>query len=129
MTPYDKVVAIYKWMKSHVSYRDGATIEDWQKAAYQGLTQHWGDCSVFQMTSRALLTAAGIENRLIDTVPYYNVHYWNLVNIGEGWYHFDTTSFYDGQNFCYIDSATLAARSAHYPRSHKFDPERFSFVS
>ena len=129
MTPRDKVEAIYRWMKKNVAYRDGATIVDWQQAAYQGLTTHRGDCSVFQMTSRALLTAAGIENRLIDTVPYYNVHYWNLVNIGEGWYHFDATSFYDKQDFCYVDSATLAERSVHYRRSHTFDPARFSYVS
>jgi len=40
--------------------------------------------------SRVLLTRAGIENQ---TVQRYagaaRTHYWNLVNVGNGWHHFD----------------------------------------
>ena len=63
--------------------------DDWLRAAYQGLHNRQGDCYVYQMTSKVLLDAAGIENRLIDTMPLRYLHCWNLVNIGEGWYHFD----------------------------------------
>ncbi|MBP5289120.1 MAG: transglutaminase domain-containing protein [Clostridia bacterium] len=128
MSDREKVDAIYYWIRAHVSYRDSDTIHDWLLAAHQGLVNHWGDCSVFQMTSRALLTAAGIENRLIDTLPLYEMHCWNLVNIGEGWYHFDTTAFFTGSNFCYVDTATLLNRSGGFMSSHTFDRDRYPDV-
>ena len=128
MSQLEQLRAIYRWIRNHIAYRDAPSNPDWLQAAYFGMTNHYGDCSVYQMTSRALLTAAGIENRLIDSLPLYQVHAWNLVNIGEGWYHFDATPFLGGGDFCYIDSATLAARSTRRPESHSFDPDLYPEV-
>ena len=125
MTPREQLDAIYRWIRYHIVYRDAPSLNDWLQAAWQGMTAHYGDCYTFQMTARAMLTAAGIENRLIDTLPFYNVHCWNLVNIGEGWYHFDTTPFEDGASFCYVTTADLQNRSWRYPYSHRFDRDRF----
>jgi hypothetical protein len=37
-----------------------------------------------------MITRAGIENMHIMRIPgTRTVHHWSLVNIGEGWYHFD----------------------------------------
>ena len=129
MTPLKKLETIYHWMHRHIHYRNALCPTEQLPAAYHGLTERWGDCQVFQYTAEALLNAAGIKNRLIDTVPYYDLHCWNLVDIGEGWMHFDTTVFHDGANFCYVDTATLQARSKGYPRSHQFDAEKYSDVN
>lgn len=129
MTPLQKLETIYHWMHRHVHYRNALCPTEPLPAAFHGLSERWGDCQVYQYTTKALLDAAGIKNRLIDTVPLYDLHCWNLVDIGEGWMHFDTTVFHDGQNFCYVDTATLTARSKGYASSHRFDTERFPDVN
>lgn len=129
MEPIRQLETIYHWMHRHIHYRNALCPTEPLPAAFHGLSERWGDCQVFQYTAQALLSAAGIQNRLIDTVPFYDLHCWNLVNIGEGWMHFDTTVFHDGQNFCYVDTATLTARSKEYPRSHKFDTEKYPDVN
>lgn len=122
MSDYDKLVAIYNWVRGHVSYINYSEKGDWIRGAYEGLALRQGDCYVYFATSKELLTRAGIANRDIEKIPTRSRHYWNLVNIGEGWYHFDTCPRKeDHPNFCYVDDATLMAYSdAHY-RSHNYD--------
>lgn len=125
MTGYEKISAIYKWVRSNVSWYDSSDKDDWVKAAYQGLHDGKGDCFVYQMVSKVLLDAAGIENKLIDTVPLRYLHCWNLVNIGEGWFHFDTTPRKGGFDGFYLDDETLMAYSETHKNSHIYDHEKF----
>lgn len=121
MSDYDKLVAIYDWVRTHVSYINYSEKGDWIRGAYEGLALHQGDCYVYFATSKELLTRAGIANRDIEKIPTRSHHYWNLVDIGEGWYHFDTCPRTDHPRFCYVDDATLMEYSnAHY-RSHNYD--------
>lgn len=122
MSEYDKLTAIYNWVRSHVSYINYSEKGDWIRGAYEGLALRQGDCYVYFATSKELLTRTGIANRDIEKIPTRSQHFWNLVNIGEGWYHFDTCPRKeDHPNFCYVDDATLMAYSdAHY-RSHNYD--------
>jgi hypothetical protein len=39
--------------------------------------------------SKALLTRAGIPNVTVKRFGGITEHYWLLVNVGNGWYHFD----------------------------------------
>ena len=66
-----------------------------------------GDCYVFACTAKVLLTRAGITNMDIEKIPAKTRHYWNLVDIGDGWYHFDTTPRKDGTIFFMWDDAKL----------------------
>lgn len=125
MTGYEKISAIYKWVRSNVSWYDSSDKDDWVKAAYQGLHDGKGDCFVYQMVSKVLLDEAGIENKLIDTVPLRYLHCWNLVNIGEGWYHFDTTPRKGGFDGFYLDDETLMAYSETHKNSHIYDHEKY----
>ena len=121
MSDYDKLVAIYDWVRTHVSYINYSEKGDWIRGAYEWLALHQGDCYVYFATSKELLTRAGIANRDIEKIPTRSHHYWNLVDIGEGWYHFDTCPRTDHPRFCYVDDATLMEYSnAHY-RSHNYD--------
>ena len=128
MSDYDKLEAIYNWCRSSIRYADQPNMEDWLKAAYDGLKLHQGDCYVFCMTARALLDAAGIKNMVIDTIPLRYVHYWNLVDIGEGWYHFDTTPRAAGGVFLYMSDAEIQEYSRNHQNSHIYDHDRFPDV-
>ena len=125
MSEYDKVVAIYNWVTGNVRYAEQPNMTDWLKAAYDGLVQHKGDCYVYCMTSKALFDNAGIKNMVIDTVPLRYIHFWNLVDIGEGWHHFDCTPRRAGGVFLYWTDAQIKEYSDAHNNSHIYDKERF----
>ncbi len=130
MTDQQKLRAIYNWIRSNISFNNDADKSSWLQAAYQGLTYHEGDCYVFASVSKALLTCAGIQNRDIQMIPQGDYrHYWNLVNIGEGWYHFDTTPrFGGGYDFCYVTDSYLMDYSANNGGSHDYDHSVYTDV-
>ena len=94
MTAREKARAIYDWMTTNVAYVTYADKTYWMRAAYHGFTNGRGDCYVYYAMSRILLDCAGIDNMEICRNDPKNPHYWNLVNCGDGWYHFDTCPHY-----------------------------------
>jgi len=86
--------AVYDYMTANVSYTAYNDKTDWMRAAYVGFTTGRGDCYVYYAMSRILLDCAGIENMEIRRNNPSQPHYWNLVNCGDGWYHFDTCPHY-----------------------------------
>lgn len=94
MTQREQARAIYDWMIANVSYTAYTSKEYWMRAAYSGFVNGRGDCYVYYAMSRALLDGAGIENMEICRDNPAKPHFWNLVNCGDGWYHFDTCPHY-----------------------------------
>ncbi len=94
MTQREQARAIYDWMVSNVSYTAYTYKDHFRRAAYSGFVNGRGDCYVYYAMSRALLEGAGIENMEICRDNPAKPHYWNLVNCGDGWYHFDTCPHY-----------------------------------
>ena len=94
MTAREKARAIYDWMTTNVAYVTYADKTYWMRAAYHGFTNGRGDCYVYYAMSRILLDCAGIDNLEICRDDPKNPHFWNLVNCGDGWYHFDTCPHY-----------------------------------
>ncbi len=124
MTGYEKAEAIFKWVHS-MGYVDKNNHDDPIQAAYDGLYKRSGDCYTYAITSQILLTHAGIDNILIEKIPTRRLHFWNLINLGEGWYHFDACRRSDGKSFFYVDDETLMRYSnAHY-KSHNYDPSLY----
>ncbi len=128
MEPLEVLNAIYYWVRGTFSYSDQDEKEDWLNAAYIGFTKHTGDCYIYTMATRALLENAGIKNMIIDTIPLRWLHYWNLVDIGEGWVHFDTTPRMAGGDFMYVDDERIQEYSNKHKNSHIYDHERFPDV-
>lgn len=96
MTDYDKAWAIYSWCKTNITYsaRTGNLIGRFIDGAYHGFKSRSGNCYVYYSVAATMLTRAGIENMEVHRVSETNPHYWNLVNIGGEWYHFDTCPHY-----------------------------------
>ena len=91
MSMREKATAIFRWVRSHMRYRASSNEEDVILGAYEGLMQKSGNCFTFYAVCEILLTQAGIPNMHIERPPDYKAtHHWNLVNVEEGWYHFDT---------------------------------------
>ena len=129
MSKLEIVKAIYNYMECNMGFNDYAEKGDWIKSAYDGLTLHNGDCYTYACVSKALLTRAGIKNMDIEIIPTATRHhYWNLVDIGEGWHHFDTTPRKEHPNLCYLtDEELMEYSNAHY-HSHNYDKNIYTDI-
>lgn len=129
MTPMQKARAIYNYVRANVGYINESDKGDWVKAAYEGLVNRQGDCYVYACTSKVLLTRAGIENMDIEKIPTSSHHYWNLVNLGEGWYHFDTTPRTDHSTVFMWTDEDVKAYSAEHWRTYNYDPSLYPEIN
>lgn len=126
MTPYEKAETIYWWCHDHIAYYNGASKENWVSGAYQGILGKKGDCYTYAMTAKCLLTRAGIKNMDIEKIQTnHSMHYWNLIDIGEGWHHFDSTRRADGATFFYKTDEELMKYSKAHNGTHNYDRELY----
>lgn len=88
----DKVFAIYDYVFTHVRYSSRSDKSDWRREAYRGIRKGRGDCYTSNSLARALLETTEAEIFVVQRKSYNTHHYWLLVNIGTGWYHFDATN-------------------------------------
>lgn len=130
MTQYEKCEAIYNWVTRNVMYTDHSDKGNWVQGAWEGLAKKQGDCYVFFATSKELLTRAGIENMDIEKIPTSRMHYWNLVNLGTGWYHFDTTPRVSDHPriFLWTEDELMAYSAIHY-RAFNYDHSLYPQVN
>ena len=130
MSQRDKAVAIYNWITSHVSYISHSYGDDWIRSAYEGLALRKGDCRVYAATAKELLTRAGIINMDIRKIPSSTDHFWNLVDVGEGWLHFDTCPRSEGiKGFCLWTDAELMEFSQAHNGTHNYDHDAYPQVN
>lgn len=99
-----KAVAIYRYVQRHCSYVDNGTHGDWRNAALNGIRYQSGDCFTYYSVARMLLTRAGVPNIMVTRYPAYTGyhHWWSLVYVRNGWYHFDTTPRKRKADFCLL---------------------------
>lgn len=90
MSNWDKAYVLWNWCRTEInySYTSGDRSSIWA-GAYEGLHNRRGDCYAYYATYSVLLTRLGIENICVSRVGEGSNHWWNLVNLGDGWYHCD----------------------------------------
>ncbi|MCL1858172.1 MAG: DUF5011 domain-containing protein [Oscillospiraceae bacterium] len=90
MSKYDKAKAIFYWVHGKMKYSASVSPREIAQAAYNCFTKGSGDCYTYMAASQVLLTRAGIQNQMAQRIPEAATqHYWNIINTGGGWYHFD----------------------------------------
>lgn len=129
MSQLEQARAIFDYVKSHVAYISDSAKDDWVRAAYEGLVYGKGDCFVYACTSKVLLTRAGITNMDIAKIPARTLHYWNLVDVGDGWYHFDTTPRKDHPVIFMWTDAQMMDYSEKHNKSHNYDHSLYPVVN
>jgi hypothetical protein len=91
MSDYEKARAIYNWVSSHVAYRSTGDKSGLLQGALNAFVLGRGDCYTYYAAGEVLLTRAGIANTGVTRIAGTPTeHYWSLVDVGYGWYHFDT---------------------------------------
>lgn len=122
MTKRDKAWEIFQWVKAHVAYTGDSDKSDWRNEAYRGIKNGVGDCFTFYAVSEALLTRAGIDNMRVTRVGGKTQHFWNLINCGDGWYHFDTCPHKDKiQSFMLTDKEVAEYTKKRGNNYYNFD--------
>ncbi len=111
---YKKATAIYNYTRNHISYTGSSNKSNWEKEAVRGLRYGTGDCFTYYAVARALLTRAGIPN--IEVTRYRGVghHWWNMVYVKGGWYHYDCGPRKAGGRFCMVTDNQLT----QYSKTH-----------
>lgn len=89
MSRKEQTRAVYDYVYSHVKYVGTSDKTNWLIGAYVGFVNGRGDCYNYFACSKALLTRLGIPNVDVWRTGGTSDHYWQLVDVGEGYYHFD----------------------------------------
>lgn len=88
MSAHEKITAVYNYVRKHVTYSSSSE-KDILSAAYKAIVKGKGDCYNYFALAKMLLDQCGIENLPVERYNSKSSHYWLLVNIGTGWYHYD----------------------------------------
>ena len=115
---------LFKWTKKNIHYVNYFEQKDDISAAWEGLMYERGDCYVYACASKELLTRSGFKNDMIRTAR----HYWNLVDLGEGWYHYDTCPRKDKPYFFMWGDEQLMEYSKANGNSHDYDHTKWPDV-
>lgn len=121
MSDYQKADAIYKWVQNNIRFINFSEKDNYARGAYEGLYLQKGDCFVYAATSKYLLTLAGVNNVDIKKSSTNPSHYWNLVYIEDGWYHFDACPNKAGVKIFLFNDAELEKFSVSQGNSHIYD--------
>lgn len=129
MSLRDKVWEIYRYTRYNIAYINHMEKGSWLEGAYMGMAKKQGDCYAYACTAKALLTRAGITNMDIAKIPAATEHYWNLVDIGDGWYHLDCTPRLDHPViFLWTDEDMMNYSNTHN-LSHNYDHDLYPQVN
>lgn len=123
MTDTQKLWAIYEWCRNSISYSGHSDKDDWKKAAVTGFRKRSGDCFTYFACAKALMEYNGIENidviKIKDTTDQSS-HFWSLVDIGTGYYHFDATPRIGGFDGFMLTDRQLQDYSLANKNSHRY---------
>ncbi len=102
MTLGEQVEAIYDYVFNNVRYSANSNKQDWRGEAVRGLTVGRGDCFTSYAAARLLLEQTDAEIVSVQRSGPNTHHYWLLVNVGTGWYHFDACNAWTGVYRCFM---------------------------
>ena len=89
MTIGEKAYAIFRYVKRTFVNTERSNKRDWKYEAWRGLTTRRGDCFTMNAAAKALLEAIGAKTMFVTRNSAAR-HYWLMVDLGTGWYHYDT---------------------------------------
>ncbi len=123
MTDAEKLWEIYEWCRNNISYSGRSDKDDWRRAAVSGFRSRSGDCFTYFACAKALIEYCGIENidvyKIKDTTDQSS-HFWSLVDIGTGYYHFDATPRKGGFDGFMLTDKQLQDYSLNNSGSHRY---------
>ena len=124
MVTAQKLKAVFDYVHSHVTYVGTSNKSDWRKEALRGYREGRGDCFTVYSLTRALLDELQIPYMSVTRKSSTTRHYWVIVNIGTGWYHFDPLRTRAHRSSCFM-CTTKQCLSMARPYFWRFHEENF----
>ena len=128
MSQLEQARAVFDWVVNNITYSESAGIDDLYSAAYKGMYNRVGDCTVKQKTAEVMLNRLGIKNMEIEKIRDTRGHYWLLIDVGEGWYHYDPNAQLDGSLIFYWHDADLWEYSNTHGNTHNYDKSKYPTI-
>ncbi|HHT64547.1 MAG TPA: hypothetical protein GX017_00500 [Clostridiales bacterium] len=126
MTKREIAYEIFKYVKGSIAYTGTSDKTSVVKEAFRGIKSKVGDCFTYYALSEVMLTRAGIENMRVTRVGGKTQHYWNLINCGDGWYHFDAALNNDGAETFMLTDAEMEELTRKRGRNYYvFDKDQY----
>jgi hypothetical protein len=119
MTQGQKAYAIYRYIYDNYTFGYASNKRDWKQEAWKGLTRQHGDCFTYCAAARLLLERIGAKVMFVSRKSSYR-HYWLMVDLGTGWYHFDPLNDGPSRKYrCFM----LTSQEVHelYPFFWRYD--------
>ena len=116
MSDFDKEVAVYDWMTHELRFEKGSLLvipqtgED-SDNPYGVLKYHNAVCVGFATTFRLFMQMMDIECMVVHDTSL--VHSWDLVKLGEHWYHTDIYSDQSSGNYLNFNMSDSQCASNH----------------
>lgn len=132
MTKYEQAETLWRWCHDNITYRYSSSEHDILSGAYRGLHDRNGDCYIYYATYALLLTRCDIDNICVTRVGGSSSHWWSLVNVGDGWYHCDSSPRSIKASFftCFMQTdEQVAAYSDYYVTLFPDRPNYYGFDS
>jgi len=133
MNDHEKIKQIYNYVRKNVAYSSSSE-KDILSAAYKAMVKRKGDCYNYFAMAKVLLDLCGIDNLPIERYKAKSSHYWLLVNVGTGWYHYDPSPQSAEDPFrCFMKTdkqvkayakSRVDGRSDYYKFNEELYPER-----
>ena len=89
MVTAEKLKAVFDYVRAKVHYTGSSNKKDWRQEAIRGYEDGRGDCFTVYSLTRALLDELQIPYMSVTRRGSSTRHYWVIINIGTGWYHYD----------------------------------------
>lgn len=126
MSKWDTCYTLWNWCRTQIKYAYSAGDRSSIYAgAYEGLHDRSGDCYAYYATFTLLLQKCGIDTIEVRRIDGKSNHWWNLVNLGDGWYHCDSSPRKAGHTYlCFMQTD---AQIQEYTEFYKEKPNYYVF--
>lgn len=106
MSDYEKELAVYDWMTANIGFNDGSleVVPDTDTECdnpHGVLKYHKAVCVGYATTFRLFMQMMDIECMVVH--DSYLSHSWDLVKLGDHWYHTDVSSDAPGGNYSHFN--------------------------
>lgn len=114
MTAGEQARAIFDYVYGHVAYVGTSDKTDWKYEAARGINRGVGDCFTCYSVEYLLLSKIDCEIMSVERLNGATRHYWCLVNLGTGWYHFDGCNAGPNGYMCFMKTDEELAEISTY---------------
>ena len=119
MVTAEKLKAVFDYVRGRVHYTGSSNKNDWRQEAVRGYEARRGDCFTVYSLTRALLDELQVPYMSVTRKSTTSRHYWVIVNIGTGWYHFDPLVTSIHKHRCFMWTNQQCKVKSYFWRFHE----------